>query len=125
MEKKIYIVVFSLIVGFACLGAAFGLFGAANWAFLFCGLAIALIPVVSHLRMRRMLNAMRRLNGNGGHIADDHLKSLETSVSKLSQRVETVSAALSNSEVGQLARLANEIRRESRMIRLKTESLQR
>lgn len=125
MEKKIYIVVLSLIVGFACLGAAFGLFGAANWAFLFCGLAVSLIPVVSHLRMRRMLNAMRRLRGDGGHIDDDYLKSLETSVSKLNQRVETVAAALSNSEVSQLARLANEIRRESRMIRLKTEGLQR
>ena len=75
--------------------------------------------------MRRMLGAMRRLNGGSDHLADDHLRSLENTISKLTQKVETVSASLSNSEVNQLARLANEIRRESRMIRIRTEELKR
>ncbi|MDK6808439.1 hypothetical protein FKE98_11955 [Corynebacterium aurimucosum] len=125
MEKKLYLVSLSLIVFFAAIGAIFGLLNHFRWAFLFGGTAISLLPICSHLRMRRMLGAMRRLNGGSDHLADDHLRSLENTISKLTQKVETVSASLSNSEVNQLARLANEIRRESRMIRIRTEELKR
>lgn len=123
MTKKIYLGSNAAVALLGLAGALLATTGSTNMALAAIGLAVAIIPICSHFRMRRTLEALRRLGLGGDALADDRVRSLEDSLSKLNQKFDTSVAYRASGDSGELARYANEIRREARMIRLLTEDL--
>ena len=107
--------------------------GQPNFALAFLAIAVMLLPVVSHLRMRRMLSSLRAQQRNGSVVSadraiSDSISSLNTQVNRLSNEVQTRLTKLeeeveNNLKAPQFDKAANEVRRESRMIRLIAERL--
>lgn len=125
-SRVVYLGLFGGQVLLALLAAVFALLGYLPATLVFAALALAIGPILAHVRMRRFLAALRRVGGStasSGTVALDsgistRLSALETSLNDLSDKVDTIAAKQSDCATGEASKYANEIRREARAIRL-------
>ena len=121
-----YLAITSAISGLALLGGIFCFFDAEGPGLLLISIAVSLIPPLSHLRMRRMLGALVGTTsgnislGGAGQLRSDiaHLTSAFQVLSHKLESNDAKSTAQIPSNPENLERIANELRRESRMLRL-------
>lgn len=121
-----YFAITSAVSGLALLGGIFCAFDAVGPGLLLISIAVALIPPLSHLRMRRMLSALIGTTGGKNSFGGvDQLRSdiahVTSAFQVLSHKLESndvKSTAQTPSDSENLERIANELRRESRMLRL-------
>lgn len=126
-DKKLYLASMGFIMVCALIACVLGVFGKYGFAIAFLALAIASLPALGHLRMRRTLSAMRQLRF-GGHnaapaISNAQLQSVEQRMLAIQddlREVRTIQDAQSN--IQELAQFSADIRREARMARVLNET---
>lgn len=125
-EKAIYIGLTALITSLAFVAALLSFLGVMRMALGIVFVAIGLIPLASHFRMRRTLAALRRINGGTSTSIDyqpisSRIDVLERKIDENNQTLKAIDQEFHSprsSNDASMARYANEVRRESRMIRL-------
>lgn len=132
--KNIYAGVAAALSVFALTGVLFYGLGHPATGVVLVGVAIALVPVVQHLLMRRQTASIKRMIKASSPTAEtlqavqksassigNTSRTLRTALEDLRRKNEELQSAIDNLEVTsgkELTAYANELRRESRMLRL-------
>lgn len=108
----------------ALAAAAFAGLDLIHWALMLLSLAVAVLPLLDHLRMRRELQAIKRFSRGSGKYAvvDDNVErvigKIQEEVATISKNVEALPKTVASQRDDVILAVANEVRRESRMIRI-------
>lgn len=132
-DKTIYLTLAGAISLFSGIGTLLSLFDKISFALAFIGVAGALMPVFSHVRMRRTLAAQTRISKlnpakttSANYVARGDLKKVEDEIQKIFQTLRSIEQSQyenKNFDNDSIVGCANEIRREARMIRLVADSM--
>lgn len=121
-DRTMYLASIVAISAISIVGAIFSVVGLLPLGIAFIGIAIALLSVSSHLRMRRMVSSIARsipaTQAKGGADYSAQFKSLSAKVEDLSQSVNLISRQTSVKSDSETDRAARDLQRETRALRL-------
>lgn len=121
-DRIMYLASIVAISAISIVGAIFSIVGLLPLGIAFIGVAIALLPLSSHLRMRRMVSSIARSipasQAKGSADYSAQFKSLSAKVEDLSQYMDLISRQTSANSDSETDRAARDLQRETRALRL-------
>lgn len=125
-EKKIYAAALGVAMILSFVAALLAFLGLSNIALGLLAIVLLVFPVISHLRMRRSLAAMRKVianpNSAAPDVAGDRLLRIEESIRALERGMADLKETQNQQgAVSEITKQAQAVRREARMARLLNE----
>ena len=125
-ERNLYVATLGAVMVLSLAAALLAFFGVSDIAFGFLALVGLLLPVVSHLRMRRSLAAIKKVaitpHAAAPDLANDRLLRIEESIRTLEHKLADIQATQSQQgAVSEISKQAQAVRREARLARLLNE----
>lgn len=121
-DRIIYFALTGLITIFSLTGATISLFNYPTIGIAFVGFAIALIPLASHMRMRRFLASLIRKLPKSAAITtannDAQFKALSSKIEDLTLSLDLANRKVSLAPASESDRAARDLQREARALRL-------
>lgn len=127
MQRRFYVGGLAAVALLATLGSIALFLGWFRVGAGVCGLALAGIPVTIHLQTREFVRNLRISEGRSGKLSkpggDSGLKVDMGPIVAMQKDIQALASQIQADPVGRLAKYANEVRRESRMLRLVSSQL--
>ena len=122
-NKVAYRVTLALVSILALIGAVMAVADFIRAALVFLGLAVATMPILSHIRMREHLAAIRRMPQSSGTSFDsqpflDQMSSIERLVGVLTEQQNAIQHRTNADTTKEFQDAVNQLRREARMSRI-------
>lgn len=126
-EKKAYLGAMAAVAVLAMIGALLALVGWYGLGIAFIGVAVALLPIIGHLRMRRELAAFKKIithpHTTNPDVIDERIQRMEESIRSIADGIgELRTLQEEQGAVTEISKQAQAIRREARMARLLNEA---